>query len=251
MKSRFLLTFDDGPDASRGSNLTVRILEELSANSVQGNVKAIFFVQTRTPNAGGSERGRSIMQREHEEGHVLGLHSGTARGHVSHVWMSPCELDESLRDGAMDIGTITGQSPLLVRPPYWWYNPDTLAQYRNLGLRMMLTDLYAYDGVNWGMHIFRRPNLRTQLMGIHERLVRKELSAVGGCVPLVVTFHDTNRYTAGHLDEYLHILMEEAWRAGVPVDEKPFYDSPADIMCAARQRADTDLRSDGDVRLSA
>jgi peptidoglycan/xylan/chitin deacetylase (PgdA/CDA1 family) len=250
MKSRFLLTFDDGPDATRASS-TIRILDGLSANSVQQNVKAIFFVQTRAPNAGGSERGRAIMKREHAEGHVLGLHSGTMRGHVSHVWMSPGELDESLRDGVRDIWMITGQSPLLVRPPYWWFNPDTLTQYGQFGLHMMLSDLKAYDGVNWGMHIFRRPNLRTQLEAIREGLTHQALPVVGGCTPLVVTFHDTNSYTAGHLDEYLHILLEEARHAGVAVDEKPFYDGAADIISAALQRAVAPLQPDVNVRLSA
>ena len=249
VKSRFLLTFDDGPDGRRSSNLTVHILEDLARNSVQQNLKAIFFVQTRNPDGGGSEYGRTLLQREYAEGHIVALHSGTERGHVSHIWMSSRELDESLRDGVEDIKRITGQNPLLVRPPYWWFNPDTLAHYERLGLHMILSDVKAYDGVNWGMHIFRRANIEWQLTTIRERLALNRLPVVAGIVPIIVTFHDTNEFTAGHLEEYLRILVEEAWKAGLPMDDKPFYDDSTELMYAALQRAIPALRPEVNVRL--
>ena len=71
---RFLLTFDDGP-AVEGP--TASVLEQLKNNSVQPNVKAIFFVQTRSPRNGGTEEGWRMMVRENAEEHVLGLHSGS------------------------------------------------------------------------------------------------------------------------------------------------------------------------------
>jgi len=237
VKSRFLLTFDDGPSASPFINSTVRVLEHLARNAVQQDVKAIFFVQTRNLDGGGSAYGHFVLEREHAEGHILGLHSGTIRGHLSHIGMDPQELNQSLRDGMEDIAKIAGRRPLLVRPPYWWFNADTLTQYGNLGLHMMLSDVKAYDGVNWGMHIFRRPNLRSQLARVSTALAHSRLPIVDGRVPIIVTFHDTNHYTAGHLEEYLRILVEEAQGVGLPLDEKPFYDNLVGIMIAALERA--------------
>ena len=95
---RFLITFDDGPHANTGT-----ILSRLTKNSVQPDLKAIFFVQTRNSDGGASREGRALLHRTHLEGHVLGLHTGTPRGHVSHTGMSQSELDQSLRNGKEDI----------------------------------------------------------------------------------------------------------------------------------------------------
>lgn len=247
---RFLLTFDDGPDARRPFNSTLRILQDLARNPVQPGLKAIFFVQTRSPDGGGSDYGQAILRREHAEGHLLGLHSGTSRGHVSHISMSPEELDESLRDGVEDLRRITGQDPVLVRPPYWWFTPETLTQYRQAGLHMVLSDIKAYDGVDWGLHIFRRQNLRLQLTRLRDRLAANALPVVAGRVPIVVTFHDTNDYTATHLEEYLRILVEEAQDLGLPVDEKPFYDDATEILAVALHRAVPAAGPDLSVRLT-
>ncbi len=116
---RFLLTFDDGPHAN-----TAGILNQLAGNSVQPGVKAIFFVQTRSVQGGGCREGRALLYRTHTEGHVLGLHTGTPRGHVSHTGMPSAELDRSLQDGKKDLDILTGYRPALVRPPYWWFNAE-------------------------------------------------------------------------------------------------------------------------------
>jgi peptidoglycan/xylan/chitin deacetylase (PgdA/CDA1 family) len=127
---RFLLTFDDGPSTWEPYNPTRAVLDQLQHNAVQPGVKAIFFVQTRDPRAGGGAAGQALLRRIHAEGHVLALHSGSARGHVSHVGMSAAELDQSLRDGIADIEAITGAAPKSVRPPFWRFNESTLAAYR-------------------------------------------------------------------------------------------------------------------------
>jgi len=229
-EGRFLLTFDDGPHAN-----TVSILDQLAKNPVQEGIKAMFFVQTR--NEGGSSRlGHSLLQREHAEGHLLGLHTGTA-GHVSHTSLSQTELEWSLREGIDDIRFITHDRVMFVRPPYWRFNSDTRTGYHRQGLHMMLSDAKAYDGVDWGQHIFRRWNFRSQLTAICRRIQRRDIPAVDGIVPIVVTFHDTNSYTASHLIEYFDLLIEESGRAGLLLDQKPFYDRAPDIMRASLRRA--------------
>lgn len=149
---RFLLTFDDGPSTASGFNPTVSILDQLARNPVQPGIKAVFFIQTRAANAGGSESGRALMRRIHAEGHVLGLHTGTAAGHVRHTRLSPAALDQSLADGTADLGAITGTTARLLRPPSWDYNAAVVAAYRRHGLAMVLDDIKARDGKTWGFH---------------------------------------------------------------------------------------------------
>ncbi|MGH7182684.1 MAG: polysaccharide deacetylase family protein, partial [Nitrospiraceae bacterium] len=112
-EGRFLITFDDGPHAN-----TAPILEQLAHNPLQQGIRAMFFVQTRNAEGGRSRLGRFLLQREHAEGHVLGLHTGTA-GHVSHTSLLQAELERSLRRGMDDIRLITHDRTMFVRPPYW------------------------------------------------------------------------------------------------------------------------------------
>ena len=229
-EGRFLITFDDGPHAN-----TVPILEQLAHNPVQQGIKAMFFVQTRNAEGGRPQFGSFLLQREHAEGHALGLHTGTA-GHVSHTSLSQIELERSLRRGMDDIQLITHERTMFVRPPYWRFNAATQAEYRRQGLYMMLSDAKAYDGVDWGQHIFRRMNFRSQLHGIWRRMRRCDIPEIDGIVPIVVTFHDTNQYTAAHLIEYLDLLIDEAERINLPISRKMFYDSATEIVQAALRR---------------
>lgn len=225
LEIRFLLTFDDGPHDN-----TRKVLRQLAHNPVQPDIKAIFFVQTRHPQGGGSVEGRSLLHLEHAEGHMLGLHTGTPRGHVSHTRMAPDELDRSLRDGKDDLDRITGRKTLLVRPPYWRFNPSTLLRYGCNGLHMMLSDVKAFDGVNWGIHVVKRWSFRSQLARMRTRFLRGDLPVVNHTLPVVVTFHDTNAFTADHLSEYLSLLVEETCRLGFPLHRKPFLDGHGDLL---------------------
>lgn len=232
MKIRLLLTFDDGPHGNTGL-----VLDELGCNRVQSDIKAVFFVQTRNSGGGASRLGRTLLQREHAEGHVLGLHTGTAKGHISHTSMSLPELQRSLEDGMADICAITGARPALVRPPYWWFNQATVLEYERHGLHMMLSDVKAYDGVNWGFHLLRRWSFRSQLAAIRRRHLSEEMDDNGGLIPIVVAFHDTNAYTAEHVSDYLELLVEEAAKGGLPIDHKPYYDEAPELLMAALSRA--------------
>ena len=233
---RFLLTFDDGPAtwSLLDKPSTVRVLETLADNPVQPGIKAVFFVQTRAWNAGGSEAGRELLRREHAAGHLLAEHTGNRQSHVSHVHLQPEELEESLANAKADITAISGSAPRLVRPPFWTYDEATLAAYERAGLEMLLTDLSANDGVVWGINfsLRKRSTLRAQL----ERLGGR-LPVLDGVTPVVVTFHDVNSHTARNLAEYLRILVEEAQAAGLQLAPKPFYDARADLEGAALLRA--------------
>jgi peptidoglycan/xylan/chitin deacetylase (PgdA/CDA1 family) len=234
---RFLLTFDDGPSASSFWNPTMTVLDSLATNPVQPNLKAVFFVQTRASRAGGSEIGRQVMQREQAEGQILGFHTATP-GHTNHRSLDPQELEQSLTNGSADIAAITGAPPTLVRPPFWNYDKRTFAAYQQHGLHVLLTDLSANDGKIWGFNASprRRAHFLRTMSEVRERIALGELPVVDGVIPVVVTFHDLNRYTARHTREYLQILLDSAQASGVKIAEKPFYDDTAALQRAAMAR---------------
>jgi len=234
---RFLLTFDDGPSASSFWNPTMTVLDSLATNPVQPNLKAVFFVQTGAPRAGDSDIGREVMRREHADGQILGFHTAT-HWHTNHRSLSPEELDQSLTKGSADIATITGAPPTLVRPPFWNYDKRVFAAYQQHGMHVLLTDLSANDGKIWGFNASprRRANMLLQMSQVRERIALGELPTVDGVIPVVVTFHDLNRYTARHAREYLQILLDSAQATGVKTAQKPFYDDQAELQRAAMAR---------------
>ena len=238
--ARFLLTFDDGPSLLQPYNPTTVILDQLADNAVQPRIKAVFFVQTRSPSAGGTPYGQEILRIIRDEGHVIGLHSGSARGHKNHRYLSPAELGQSLTDGISDIRALSGHYPTLVRPPYWSFNARTQAEYHAHGLDMLLTDINARDGKIWGWHISlrRRSHFRAKLAEVRRAIEEDRLPVVDGVVPVVVTFHDTNDFTASHMEEYIRIIVEEARRVGLPVAPEPFYNDGPTIERIARLRAE-------------
>ncbi|WP_223488853.1 polysaccharide deacetylase family protein [Pseudomonas sp. A-RE-19] len=234
---RFLLTFDDGPSASGFYNPTATVLDSLARNPLQPDIKAVFFVQTRASGAGGSDVGRQLMRREQSEGHLLAFHTATPH-HTNHRSLDPEQLEQSLTNGSADIAAITGASPTLVRPPFWNYDKRTFAAYQQHGMHVLLTDLSANDGKIWGFNASprRRANMLRQLSEVRERIALGELPTVDGVIPVVVTFHDLNRYTARHTREYLQILLDSARATGVTTAQKAFYDDTTALQRAAMAR---------------
>nr|WP_081585387.1 polysaccharide deacetylase family protein [Pseudomonas sp. PAMC 26793] len=234
---RFLLTFDDGPSASGFMNPSRSVMADLANNPIQPGIKAVFFLQTEAPRSGGNPRGRKTMEREHAAGHILGFHTATP-WHSNHRSQNPTELEHYLSLGSSTLESITGQPPTLVRPPFWNYDKRTFAAYQQHGMHVLLTDLSANDGVIWVFNGSprRRENLIRQLSVLRERIARGELPTVDGVIPVVVTFHDINRYTAWHLKEYLQILVDSAHINGVPLAPQAFYTDRAALQRAAMAR---------------
>jgi peptidoglycan/xylan/chitin deacetylase (PgdA/CDA1 family) len=239
---RFLLTFDDGPSASGYNNPSRSVMADLALNPVLPGIKAVFFLQTEAARSGGSTRGRKTMEREYAAGHILAFHTATAF-HTNHRWLNDAELERTLSAGAADIASITGAPPVLVRPPFWNYDRRTFAAYQRHGMQVLLTDLSANDGKIWGFNGSpqRRANLYRQLSVVRERIALGQLPTVDGVIPVVVTFHDINRYTARHMQEYLQILMDSARITGVKTAAEPFYTDTAQLERAAIARTVKDV----------
>jgi peptidoglycan/xylan/chitin deacetylase (PgdA/CDA1 family) len=230
---RFLLTFDDGPSSAQHDNPTVRILDALATNPVQGGIKAIFFTQVGSMD----EVKRLLLQREQDDGHLLAFHTATP-GHSNHRYLDPEQLDLSLQHGGAVLRAISGATLLLVRPPFWSYDARTQAAYHAHEMQMLLTDLSANDGkihgVNWSWR--KRQNMLTQLTALRVRWLAGALPAVDGSTPVVVTFHDINTYTARHIDEYVSILQEVALELQLPIVSSPFYNERDAMLRATLAR---------------
>lgn len=236
---RFVLTFDDGPDGREKDNPTARILDTLADNPTQKDIKGIFFVQTRSSDGGATVRGRALLKREHAQGHVLALHDGSTLGHPNHCKLNDTALEQSLSDGLADLTPIAGRPVALLRPPYWAYDQRTLAAYAHHGLAVLLTDISANDGKVWGYHGSprRRSHMASEMAHVRERMQRGEIPGTDGATPIVVTFHDTNDYTAEHMQEYLQMLVDEAGKVGLTLAAPPFYNDTASLERAALLRA--------------
>ncbi|WP_341677921.1 polysaccharide deacetylase family protein [Niveibacterium sp. SC-1] len=236
---RFLLSFDDGPVPAPGVH-TRMIQRSLQDNPVMPGIKAVFFMQTEHPVRGGSEAGSAMMRETCEAGHVLAVHSGHVRGHVSHTRMTEDELVRTLDRAKAHIAETCERTATLVRPPNWSYTPHTLDVYGREGLQMVLTDLSANDGkiYGWIVSLRRRIHLHHELELVAEQRAAGKMPVVDGVIPVVATFHDTNLYTAEHAGEYLQILVEEAREIGLPLADKPFYDNAAELTRAASARAE-------------
>jgi len=236
---RFLLTFDDGPSGAATDNSTSLILDTLARNRWQNDIKAIFFVQTRNHNGGGTDIGRQLLERMQREGHLLALHTALWRGHVDHTYLPLAELDRMLEDGAEDIRRISGAAPRFIRPPYWHYNATTLARYEAHGFRLLLDDITIRDGKVRGItaNPRARGRIRAELNKVAQRIQDAAIPQVSGYIPLVMTMHDTNPTTARDLENYLGMLIEEAQQAGLTVPLQPFIAPVAEVIRVASVRA--------------
>ncbi len=143
------LTFDDGPNA----DWTPPLLDELRRQ----NAKATFFLidEHITPET------EPIVRRMAEEGHAIGLHSGTRKLMV----ISPSALADRLGLAAARIAGITGREPCrLFRPHAGWRSLTMYAGLERLGYRLA--------GWSWGMwdwHWWQRPRGET----VAARLARR------------------------------------------------------------------------------
>lgn len=235
---RFLLTFDDGPSGATKRNPTSQILHVLAHNQIQSNVKAVFFVQTRAAGGGGTQIGQKLLRRTHTAGHLLAFHTATKR-HSNHRFLAPENFESSLKIGVQDLFNITGINPKLVRPPFWSYDSDTLSRYQQHGLQMLLTDLSANDGVIYGVNWSwrKKSNLLNQLRRVKSQLTDGGFPVVDGNIPIVVAFHDINRYTARKMEIYMQILIQVATELNLELAEKPFYDERLQLEKAALARS--------------
>jgi hypothetical protein len=104
---------------------------------------------------------------------------------------------------------------------------------------MLLTDINARDGKIHGFNASprRRSHFRASMRETAAAAAQGRIPGLDGVLPVVITFHDSNPYTARHLAEYLHIILEAAAAAGLQVADPPFYQQRVQIERATILRA--------------
>ena len=127
-KSLFL-TFDDGP-----SDVTLKILEILK----EYDVKATFFIVKGT-----NKKAEVILQKVHEEGHTIGIHSS------SHIYKDIySSVDSFLADfesASKWVEEITGEKPDIYRFPGGSINPHNYQIAGQLISEMQRRGYIYYD----------------------------------------------------------------------------------------------------------
>lgn len=125
-----LLTFDDGPD----EKITPQVLRILA----QHRVSAVFFLIGRKAEAH-PELVRAIVAA----GHAVGIHS---YGHSPWFdFYSRQKMERDLMRAEEVITGITGERPLLFRPPYGVTNPVLAAAVKKRGYRVTGWSVRSFD----------------------------------------------------------------------------------------------------------
>ena len=127
-----VLTFDDGPDPET----TPRVLDALE----EGHAKATFFLIGKK-----AEAHPEIVRDMKRRGHAIGLHS------YAHDRLFALRSQKRvIRDLARGVGVlkaITGEDPILFRPPIGHTNPAIARVADALDLRVVGWNLSARDGI--------------------------------------------------------------------------------------------------------
>lgn len=125
------LTFDDAPD----ENNTYKLLDILKEH----HVKAAFFMIAGTM----SEDNVPVVKLTYDMGHLVLSHS------FNHPRMTDLDakgMDYQLTHAAQRIEEITGQYPILFRPPYGSINADVVDVING---HEMTTVLWSLDSLDW------------------------------------------------------------------------------------------------------
>ncbi|HET9918374.1 MAG TPA: polysaccharide deacetylase family protein [Ktedonobacteraceae bacterium] len=124
------LTFDDGPSAA----YTAQILSILQSYGIQ----ATFFVI-------GSQAANNsnLVLQENQQGYVVGNHTWS---HPNLTTLSADQVRSELQSTSSEIASITGQSPIVFRPPGGNFNDQVQSIAASLGLS---TVLWSVDPRDW------------------------------------------------------------------------------------------------------
>ncbi|PIC68168.1 polysaccharide deacetylase family protein [Sporosarcina sp. P21c] len=180
------LTFDDGPHPV----YTMQLLDLLK----RYQIKATFFVLGQNV-----RQYPNVVERMHKEGHQIGIHHDR---HTSSWLLTPSQLSHEIKETHRAIVNVTGESPILYRPPWGLLNAATLFVTK------------PYQIILWS-HVFQDWKIESCKSGLLKGL--RNTPAEGS----IVLLHDdgTNRGADDEAPAYmldrLSIYLEEAVAEGV------------------------------------
>ncbi len=172
-------TFDDGPNPET----TPQVIDALE----KYDVPATFFIVTSRISGKHGERGKQLLQRELDDGFMVGSHSVT-HPNLKHATSDKLalEVDASIRTLAAQANRPIG----LFRPPYGALSPAGRVRLKRLGLTEVL---WSVDTLDWKAHDPAR--LRKKVIS----MIKKD----GGGVVLM---HDVKPITASIIASVLDDL---------------------------------------------
>ena len=174
------LTFDDGPNAE----WTPPLLDALRDTGVH----ATFFLIDRHVTDETSE----VVRRIADEGHAIGLHTGTRKLMVT----SPADVASVLAHAAARIAAITDREPCrLFRPHAGWRSTTMYQGLDKAGYRLA--------GWSWGMWDWSWWQL-PQAGGVADRLARK--ASPGDIIVIHDGHHKNPRADRRHAGETVRLL---------------------------------------------
>jgi peptidoglycan/xylan/chitin deacetylase (PgdA/CDA1 family) len=177
------LTFDDGPNP----DWTPALLDALR----EAGARATFFLIDAYIDAGTAP----IVKRIADEGHAIGLHSGTRRLMVE----SPDDLANLLSNAAQRIEAITGRAPCRLFRPHAGWRSGTM--YRGLDQAG-----YQLAGWSWGMWDFDWGRAREGAR-LAERFARKASS--GDIIVIHDGHHKNPRADRRHAADTVRLLVPQ------------------------------------------
>ena len=130
-EKKVALTFDDGPHPEHTRQI-ISILEEYS-------VKATFFVIGKN-----AEEYPEIVKEEAENGYEIGNHTYT---HPKIPKLSPSSLENEIEKGENTLFDITGERPVIFRPPGGFCNKDvgSVASKKNYSIILWTIDTRDWE----------------------------------------------------------------------------------------------------------
>lgn len=141
-----MLTFDDGPDPEKTSQI-IDLLEKYNAKGV------FFFIGKKI------DQHPEIAKLASEKGHSVGSHS-YHHGNLFDV-LPTSKVAEELRQTEKAIENATGKPCVLFRPPYGITNPNIAKalrqfQYRVIGWNLRSLDTLIHDSVKLEKRVLKR-----------------------------------------------------------------------------------------------
>ncbi len=175
-------------DATWGAETTPQILTVLDKHKV----KTTFFLVNIW-----LEKYPDVAKTIALKGHEIGMHSSS---HPHFTQLSEEQMEKELKDNFQLIYEVTGQKPILFRPPYGDYNNNVIRTVDKLGFKAIQ---WSVDSLDW-------KDLSAEQ--IQERIVSKIKPGD------IVLLHNAGKYTPDALDPLLTTLEQQGYKI-VPISE--------------------------------
>lgn len=175
-------------DATWGTENTAKLLDILD----QHQVKTTFFLVNIW-----LEKYPEVARTIGDRGHEIGMHSAS---HPHFPQLSEAQMEKELRDNWQMIHEITGQKPVLFRPPYGDYNNNMIRTVDRLGFKSIQ---WSLDSLDW----------KDLSAGEIQNRILPKVKAGD-----IILFHNAGKNTPEALDPLLAKLKQEEYQV-VPISE--------------------------------